>query len=351
MQQKKFELLQKLQQNPLPSNLLTFQSTPITQIPRPNYFPFSNKLNLKFSHSSVENDLFYYSQSFQNFSHFNFPKPQDPSLSNHFLSPSISIPHPIISRDSLSQQFFQVPASLHSEVEQKKVNFLDILFTNYHSQVISGRSPDISSEDVLQKKIKIEGAHTPSNQDCLKTEFKQENDAVYSTIQTKEEEEQQLTPLSQRDDHPTKPVRSPPRNKWKNIPGHIIFAIKRGCKRCKENPEGPQITSIKQKWDSLPQEHQSKFWTFIQKYNRCWKTWSSIIQFISQEADEETTQILVDLISELLSSKHKESFETWLSQTKISDETKQSIKLGKKVFREEFIERIRQTQKLSFYNE
>ncbi len=187
-------------------------------------------------------------------------------------------------------------------------------------------SPDISSEDIIHKKLKIEDSQSLSSQSSVKTEFKQE-------ITPKEELPQ------------AKPIRSPPRNKWKNIPGHIMFAIKRGCKRCKENPEGPQINSIKQKWDSLPDELKCKFWTFIQKYNRSWKTWSSIIQFISQEADQETTQILIDLISELLSSKHKESFETWLSQTKISDGTKESIKLGKKVFREEFIERIRQTQK------
>ena len=214
----------------------------------------------------------------------------------------------------------------------------------YYLKIHKRGSPDISSEDNIKKKLKTEDFSPSSNQDCLKTEFKQENETTRSIIQTKQED-QQLTPISPRNRHSTKTGRSPTKNKWKNIPGHIMFAIKRGCKRCKEKPEGPQINSIKQKWDSLPEELKSKFWIFIQKYNRSWKTWSSIIQFISQEADQETTQTLIDLISELLSSKHKESFETWLSQTKISEETKESIKLGKKVFREEFIERIRQTQK------
>ena len=129
-------------------------------------------------------------------------------------------------------------------------------------------------------------------------------------------------------------------SRWKNIPGHIMFAIQRGCQHYFRKYTGIKIDCLESILKNESKEKQEKFKAFIIKYERVWRTWSSILSFINKEGDEETIEILIKLISGLLSIENESELDKWFAQTKLSKKTKELIISSKELFKKEFIERI-----------
>lgn len=127
-------------------------------------------------------------------------------------------------------------------------------------------------------------------------------------------------------------------SKWKNIPGRIISGIQRACRHYFAKNSGIKLDSIALVLEAKGQTAQDKFAKFIKKYKTSWKTWSSIARFVSNEGDDETTNILMELIRVILNSEN--DFEIWLSQTKMSDVTKTHIRASRDQFEYEFLERL-----------
>jgi len=131
----------------------------------------------------------------------------------------------------------------------------------------------------------------------------------------------------------------PQQSKWKNFPGHIMFAIKKGCQNFFDSEKGIRLACIHKILEQEP-EYQHKFLQFIEKYKGVWKTYRTIAQYIKDEGDDKIHSMLKTMISELLLDENNKDFEEWLEETRMTEKTKQSIQKGKAVVRKEFLTRL-----------
>lgn len=131
----------------------------------------------------------------------------------------------------------------------------------------------------------------------------------------------------------------PQQSKWKNFPGHIMFAIKKGCQNFFDQEKGIKLACI-HKILAEEQEYQHKFLQFIEKYKGVWKTYRTIIQYVKDDGDDKIYAMLKRMISELLLEENNKDFEEWLEETRMTEKTKQAIQKGKDVIRKEFLSRL-----------
>jgi len=144
------------------------------------------------------------------------------------------------------------------------------------------------------------------------------------------------------DAEPEKSERSPHKpqqSKWKNFPGHIMFAIKKGCQNFFDQEKGIRLACI-HKILAEEEEYQHKFLQFIEKYKGVWKTYRTIIQYVKDDGDDKIYAMLKRMISELLLEENNKDFEEWLEETRMTEKTKQAIQKGKDVIRKEFLSRL-----------
>lgn len=121
-------------------------------------------------------------------------------------------------------------------------------------------------------------------------------------------------------------------DRWERLPGKILCGIKRGCRYYFTRCSGIKFKSVCEVLDEKAIETQKKFEKFIVKYKRIWKTWEEITNYVSDEGDSEMAWVLMELISNFLSS--KEDVELWLANTKMSDKERNRIRVDKDIMKE-----------------
>ncbi len=95
----------------------------------------------------------------------------------------------------------------------------------------------------------------------------------------------------------------PQQSKWKNFPGHVMFAIRRACQSFFGEEKGFKLECM-DKILSNSENAQLKFKEFIGKYQTNWKTYQTIIGYIKKDGDKEITAMLIQMIYDLLSEEN-----------------------------------------------
>ena len=129
-------------------------------------------------------------------------------------------------------------------------------------------------------------------------------------------------------------------NKWKNIPGHIMSFIRRGCLSYIKGTKVMNLRCVAETLKDQSDEFKMKFSDFISKYKSSWKTYSSIRRYMEISGDSEINTVFLEIINKFLVQENKEDFDIWQSETRMNDQTKEYSVIARENFLKEFTTRL-----------
>ena len=124
-------------------------------------------------------------------------------------------------------------------------------------------------------------------------------------------------------------------DKWDNIPGKILKAVKRGCRYYYTRTQGIKLECVIRVLDNKAIEVQKKFEKFIAAYRPAEETWEAIVAYVSEKGDAEIAYILSELTYEFLSS--REDLEMWMTNMPMSRKTKNYIRTTREIMKDTLI--------------
>ena len=124
-------------------------------------------------------------------------------------------------------------------------------------------------------------------------------------------------------------------DKWDNIPGKILKAVKRGCQYYYTRSKGIKLECVIRVLDNKAIEMQKKFEKFIAAYRPAEETWEAIVTYVSEKGDPEIAYILSELAYEFLSS--REDLEMWMANVPMSSKTKNYIRTTREILKDTLI--------------
>lgn len=137
----------------------------------------------------------------------------------------------------------------------------------------------------------------------------------------------------------------------KNIPGHIMLAIFKGCKyyfnkakglRAEEGKRSGQLNlrCISRVLTKESLELREKFDKFIEEYDTSNMTWSTIIHYIVGKRDPELIRVLKEIVGELFDDRNEGDLDNWLQKSKMHEEMREKIKNERAKLKKDFLNRL-----------
>ena len=141
----------------------------------------------------------------------------------------------------------------------------------------------------------------------------------------------------------------------KNIPGHIMLAIQKGCKyyfnKVKGLPtdEGKRsgqlnLRCISQVLRKENADLQERFDTFIEGYDSAHMTWNTIMRYIKETGNRELIRVMQEMIENLFAEENANDVENWLQKSKMYEDMKDKIKVEKVKLQKDFLDRLEKAE-------
>jgi len=165
----------------------------------------------------------------------------------------------------------------------------------------------VKTEEPLDVSCKLE--EVIARKTDIKQEYKEDN-----PLTNKEEEKSQYKKSAQ--------------NRIKNLPGLIIQRVRSTIKICLsiENPTErgyTRVLYVEKFLRDMNRKEKDRFLTFLEQYEKRWKTWHSILTFLNRS--QEFGLIILEIIAMFLSDPGKQDFEEWLKSGKMCEKSKATI--------------------------
>lgn len=178
------------------------------------------------------------------------------------------------------------------------------------------------------------------NQSTLpKVEFecKLEPELKLEAVVVKKEEEQELIKpkkpvITEKKLRKSKDDYSPKKkaqNRIKNFPGLVVQRVKStikmyvSTKQQRGEVTNPRMSYVAKVVDSMEAGQKNQFISFIDKYQKNWKTWNTIQTFLNM--DPKLGRILLSVVMEFFGEEGNEDFKDWITSGKMGEKSKDTV--------------------------
>lgn len=216
---------------------------------------------------------------------------------------------------------FSIPIPSLAKIETSIPNYHDFSFhsLNELSERIKQEVKYEEGIPIIKKEEQVINCKLEEEKD-VKQEYQEENTNFSSLINKKINKDKVAKEYK---------YKKSTQNRIKNLPGLIIQRVRSSIKlylnlkNPAEHGGFSRIQYVEMFLKDLNRMEKDRFMIFLEQYEKRWKTWNSILTFLSK--DQEYGLIILDIIAKFLSDSGKEDFEEWLRSGKMCEKSKATI--------------------------